>query len=162
MGRVKLNANMRDVRASLARARRVLQAEMTERLERVEQETTGMLVLGLNATIYNTEPGARPRTGDLLRGAHVQAFKRTGRYGVNVWNDEPYAKVVEYGSYGEGVSLTQAQEIAGTPGASPRPIVTGRSGVEWQSPSLAHTRATVFALFRLRQEFRAALKRVFR
>lgn len=160
MGKISFRTEVRFLTASLRQLRQEFQREMRQKTERVEQEALGMVALGLNVTVYGTAPGKYTRSQDLLRGAHTSSRVRPGVFEIEVWNDEPYTPYSTYGVKEEGVTPQQAETIAGGPGASSRPIATGRSGTEYEVPSLAHTRAAVFALFRLEQEARATLKKL--
>ena len=161
--KLSVTGNHAELRAEMAAARARLLAELGARDGRVRAQTLNLALAGLSATVYNTPAGAYERTGALLRGLRVDKLgSGSGTvYGVQVSNSAPYAAYVEYGSYGEALHPVQAQAVASTLGAEPRVLATGRSGLAWQTPSLAHVRAAAFWLAGMRQEFGAAAKKVF-
>lgn len=154
---VRLGTNARAVREDVKRRKNLLAALIKQRAQQLEQQGLGMAVLGLNVTVYGTEAGAYARSEDLLRGVHVTAKRaRRGLVQFRVWNTAPYAPLVEYGTYGDRISPAEAERRASASGAQPTPLVTGRSGVNYAQPSLAHTRALVWMLERLRLDVKGA------
>ncbi|WP_278911629.1 hypothetical protein [Deinococcus wulumuqiensis] len=154
---IKVRSNTKAVRDDVRRAKLQLARFIDKRASELNAQALGMLVVGLEATIYETEEGNYRRSHDLARGAQVSV--RTTRRGVvevRVWNTEPYAAAVEWGTYDSKTTLQAGVARAERPGAQPTPLVTGRSGVNWTQPSLAHTRALMWTLLRLRLDAKAA------
>lgn len=162
--KVKLTSNAAKIRTRLRAAIKGFQDDLRSNVTgALEQGTVGMVVLGLNATVYQTPDGQHyERTGELLRDVNVKLTLRRGVVNVYVGNSSEYAPHVEWGVTPEGVTPDDGVTIAGAFGASPRPLMTGRSGLEYAVPSLAHTRAMVWAMYQLRQDVRDALKKHFR
>lgn len=160
MPKVSFSSNAKDIRARLKQVRAAIQPSGLRRIEaQVVPEALGMLILGLNATVYETQRGAYVRTGELLRGAHVDRGGPGPVASLLIYNTEEYAPYVEYGIQ-PATAPFLARARAGQLGDSPQPLVTGRSGVMWQKPSLAHTRAQVWSALKLKAEIRAALLKV--
>ena len=156
-----MTSNARRLQQAIRGVKTQVAATVDRRAADLSPQAQGLLFVGLNVTIYGTEPGRiYQRTQDLQRGAHATVKRvRRGIVEVNVWNTEPYALAVEFGVYGDHVPEPVAVERAGRPGAQPSPLVTGRSGANWTQPSLAHTRALLWPLYRLRLDVRAAVIR---
>ncbi|MDK2013574.1 MULTISPECIES: hypothetical protein [unclassified Deinococcus] len=110
---------------------------------RVEAETLGHLILGAQANIYNTTPGAYERTEDYLRSLDAKARATRTGIRVTVSSDSPYASLIEYGR--DGVDPTQLQAQAEAQADPSQPFIVGRSGQAWWLPGPVITGAQVFA-----------------
>ena len=155
-----MTSNARQLQQAIRGVKQQVAATVDRRAADLSPQVQGLLFVGLNLSVYQTEAGKYTRTFDLARGAHATVqSKQRGIVEVRVWNTEPYALYVEFGTYGDHVPETEAVARAGRPGAQPTPLVTGRSGVNWTQPSLAHTRALLWPLYRIRLDVRAAVIR---
>lgn len=160
---IKVTNNAKAVRDDIRRRKLALAAQIDRRARELNPQAQGMLILGLNATVYQTERGQYARTTDLAQGAHATVKRvRRGVVEVRAWNTVPYAALVEYGTYGDHVEEAAAVARTSAPGAQPSPLVTGRSGVNYTQPSLAHTRAVLWPLLRLRLDVKAAWYRAWK
>lgn len=158
--RVQVTSNGRQVANAIRAVKRDVQARMRERAPQLTAQGQGLLFVGLDATVYGTPAGRYRRSLELARGAF---FKVTpGNRGVmnfRAWNNQPYAVHVEFGTYGGKTEEDVAVSRALMPGAQPTPLVTGRTGEQYTLASLAHTRALVWAMTRLRLDVKAAVIR---
>lgn len=118
---------------------------------RVEAETLGHLILGAQANIYNTTPGAYDRTQDYLRSLDAKARATRTGIRVTVSSDSPYASLIEYGR--DGVDPTQLQAQAEAQADPSQPFTVGRSGQAWWLPGPVITDAQVFASRRMQDLF---------
>lgn len=118
---------------------------------RVEAETLGHLILGAQANIYNTTPGAYDRTEDYLRSLDAKARATRTDIRVTVSSDSPYASLIEYGR--DGVDPTQLQAQAEAQADPSQPFTVGRSGQAWWLPGPVITGAQVFAARRMQDLF---------
>lgn len=118
---------------------------------RVEAETLGHLILGAQANIYNTTPGAYDRTQDYLRSLDAKARATRTGIRVTVSSDSPYASLIEYGR--DGVDPTQLQAQAEAQADPSQPFTVGRSGQAWWLPGPVITGAQVFASRRMQDLF---------
>lgn len=118
---------------------------------RVEAETLGHLILGAQANIYNTTPGAYERTEDYLRSLDAKARATRTGIRVTVSSDSPYASLIEYGR--DGVDPTQLQAQAEAQADPSQPFTVGRSGQAWWLPGPVITGAQVFASRRMQDLF---------
>lgn len=158
--RVKVASNARDMVARIREVKRAARAALQERPPIIQAQGQGLLFIGLNATIYGTPEGQYRRSFELARGAFATAkATRRGMVEFKAWNTQPYARAVEFGTYAgrveEEVGIARAQ----MPGIQPTPLVTGRTGEQWTLASLAHTRALVWMMLRLRVDVKAAVFR---
>lgn len=118
---------------------------------RVEAETLGHLILGAQANIYNTTPGAYERTEDYLRSLDAKARATRTGIRVTVSSDSPYASLIEYGR--DGLDPTQLQAQAEAQADPSQPFTVGRSGQAWWLPGPVITGAQVFASRRMQDLF---------
>lgn len=116
---------------------------------RVEAETLGHLILGAQANIYNTTPGAYERTQDYLRSLNARARATRTGIRVTVSSDSPYASAIEYGR--DAVDPAQLQARAEARPDPSRPFTVGRSGQAWWLPGPIITGAQVFAARRMEE-----------
>jgi len=116
---------------------------------RVEAETLGHLILGAQANIYNTTPGAYDRTQDYLRSLNARARATRTGIRVTVSSDSPYASAIEYGR--DAVDPAQLQARAEARPDPSRPFTVGRSGQAWWLPGPIITGAQVFAARRMEE-----------
>ena len=137
-----------------------LQAVPTQvqaRAAQVQQEALGHLIIGAQANIYSTAPGAYQRTQDYLRS--LRASSRTTRHTVTitVGSSSPYALYIEYGSRG-GITPERLQQLAAA-GNPEQPLNLGRSGQQWWVAGPVVTGAQYFAAWRLRRVFVEEVRR---
>lgn len=158
--RARVSNNGRHIAQAIRTVKREVQVRMRERAAQLTDQGQGLLFLGLDATVYATAPGRYARTQHLARGAHFKVTAGTrGMINFRAWNTQPYAREVEFGTFGGRADEVTAASRAAMPGAQPTPLVTGRSGEQWTLASLAHTRALVWTMMRLRLDVKAAMIR---
>jgi hypothetical protein len=145
----------------VAQARAQYQALMVVEVEQVKVQAEYFARQGTLAGVYNTLPGRYVRTELLLESIYATPAIAGGNIGIEVGNRASYASSVEYGSYGEYQSPEELRALAeAAPGFGP--LYLGRSGLKWQTPNPAITRAAVLAGHLLGKASSDALKRVFR
>lgn len=138
-----------------------LQAVPTQvqaRAAQVTAEAQGHLILGAQANVYSTAPGAYQRTQDYLRS--LSASSRTTRHTVTVTvkSDSPYALYIELGSRG-GMTPERLQQLAQAAGNPEQPLSLGRSGQQWWIAGPVISSAQYFAHWRLRRVFAEEVRR---
>lgn len=133
---------------------------MPQIAEQVRGEALGHAILGATASIYQTTPGAYQRTQDYLRGLDTRARASRNKATVTVRNTVEYAAFVEFGRQTGGAALLQQQALVQMQGNPDAPFTTGRSGVQWWLAGPVVTGAQVFAVYRMRELFAEAVRRV--
>lgn len=128
---------------------------LPEIAQQVQQEALGHLILGANANIYNTTPGAYERTRDYLRSLDAKARASRDSATVTVGSDSEYARLIEFGRQHVSAAMLQQSALAQRGNA---PLTMGRSGLNWWQPGPVITGAQVFADRRLRELFVKAVR----
>lgn len=130
------------------------QIPTTQIASQVEQHA----LLGLNASVYDTEPGAYERTQALRNSVYSKAL--SGVLGFEVGATEDYASHVEYGTSVN--ALSEAQLLQATQGRSKpdAPLVFGRSGVRYTLPGPFILPAAMYGKTLMEKAFVTAVKRI--
>ena len=144
------------LRRKLARLQ-ALSGQLPQMAARTQAEALGHAIIGAQASVYQTTPGAYQRTQDYLRGFH--ASSRTTRHtaSVTVWNDVEYAPFIERGtdpSMGDAQLLAILQRRQ----APDAPLTFGRSGQRFTLPGPAVLPAVFYAGARLKELFRQGVR----
>ena len=141
----------------VAEARARYRSLMVAEAEVVKVETERLARDGTLAGVYNTLPGRYVRTQLLLESIYARPVLAGGEIGVEVGNTAPYASLVECGSLGQEQSPEELRALSeAAPGLGV--LYLGRSGLIWQAPNPALTRAAVVAGHLLLKASSAALK----
>ncbi|GGR68247.1 hypothetical protein GCM10008959_32920 [Deinococcus seoulensis] len=144
-----INLDDRALSAALARIEQAAN-DLPAIAERTRAETLGHLIIGANANIYATQPGAYRRTGEYLRSLHATARVTPLTATVTASNDAEYARDIETGETGNLMQLQAQAAARGNPRAA---FTLGRSGINWALPGPVITGAQAFAAYRLRELF---------
>lgn len=147
--------NLTDALVKLARVPEQVKARASE----VQQEALGHLILGAQANIYSTAPGAYQRTQDYLRSLHARSTTAKGGVMVTVSSDSPYAVYIEYGSRA-GMTPERLQQMVQASGHPEQPLTLGRSGQQWWVAGPVVSSAQYFAAWKLRRMFAEEVRRV--
>lgn len=115
-------------------------------------------LLGLNASVYDTEPGAYERTQALRNSVYSKAL--SGVLGFEVGATADYASHVEYGTSVN--ALSEVQLLQATQGRSKpeSPLVFGRSGVRYTLPGPFILPAAMYGKTLMEKAFVTAVKRI--
>ena len=135
---------------------------MPQIAEQVRAEALGHAIIGANANVYQTTPGAYQRTQDYLRGLDTRARASRNKATVTVRNSVEYAAAVEFGRQLGGAAMLQQQALAQMQQNPNAPFTVGRSGVQWWLAGPVVTGAQVFAVYRMRELFAEAVRRALR
>lgn len=133
---------------------------MPQIAQTAKAEALGHLVLGAQANIYSTAPGAYRRSQALLRGLDTRSRVSRNRASVTVLNTVEYAAYVEAGQ--GSMSLAMLQQLALLRKNPADPLSLGRSGVNWTVPGPIVIGAQVFALRRMQELFGQKVRAVMR
>lgn len=134
----------------VGRARAEYQSRMRAAAEQVRVQAETLARSGTLAGVYNTLPGKYVRTDRLLESLYATVVSAGSLIAVEVGNTAPYASLVEYGSYGQFQSPEDLRALSeAAPGLGV--LYLGRSGLIWQAPNPAITRAAVVSTLLLAQ-----------
>jgi hypothetical protein len=128
-------------------------------VEPIRTQVEQHALLGVDANVYSTEPGAYERTEELKRSIYSKVLG-SGDLGVEVGATADYASHVEYGSSVNALNegqLLQATEGRGKPQS---PLTLGRSGVRWTLPGPFILPAAVFGRVLLEKAFVTTVKKI--
>lgn len=115
-------------------------------------------ILGLNASVYDTEPGAYERTQTLRNSVYSKVLSNT--IGVEVGATEDYASHVEYGTSVNALSEAQLLQATQGRGKPETPLVFGRSGVRYTLPGPFILPAAMYGKTLIEKAFITAVKRI--
>ncbi len=141
----------------VGQARAEYQAQMRAEAEQVRREAEELARAGILAGVYNTLPGKYARTETLLEGTYTRVVSAGALISLEIGNTAPWASFVEYGSHGQFIAPEEARALAEATGG-PRVLYLGRSGLTWQAPNPAITRAAVVSVLLLAKASSRILK----
>lgn len=121
-------------------------------------EARAFAVIGVNANVYSTRPGAYQRTQALRARLYARQQSGATFARVTVGDRAPYAAAVELGQGPNALSPAQVQAISGArpPGV---PVQLGRSGEKYTVAGPFIAPAQAFSLYRMKALFAEAVRR---
>ncbi|GEM45914.1 HK97 gp10 family phage protein [Deinococcus cellulosilyticus] len=127
-------------------------------IEPIRTQVEQHALLGVDANVYSTEPGAYERTEELKRSIYAKVM--SGTLGVEVGATADYASHVEYGSSVNALNQSQLEGAVTGRGKPESPLTLGRSGVRWTLPGPFVLPAAVYGRLLLEKAFVSAVKKV--
>lgn len=128
-------------------------------LEPIRTQVEQHALLGVDANVYSTEPGAYERTEQLKRSIYAKVLT-SGTFGVEVGATADYAAHIEYGTSVNALSQSQLETAVTNRGKPESPLTYGRSGVRWMLPGPFILPAAAYGRVLLEKAFITAVKRV--